>query len=694
MLEIKEFLEKLSFIDGIQMDNPTFEMEMTTTATTADLETPKSNKAAQSKARLKSTLAESSTNNSKDLLNNDKQLLGAKKLKRRNRMLLGALIMALILLGVAVGGIYLYINANSSRSTNEIELPQITISLQTSQSSSMSTMKIASSTSDTSRISILKHETFAGDSTTSTTSTLHTASNIVPESLTSTTSFSVRQRIETQDSSTSPTTITTLQSIADSPLFSSIVVATTSSLTLSAPTTTSFSITHSVEVQVYSPVTATTTTIQSSTDSPSPSLIEVATTSSSSAFASTTTTQSAVVQESSTLNTTIQALQSTTDSTSSSLIEVATTTSSSVFAHTTTSLSTEVQESSTPNTTIITLQFTTDSAPSSSIEVASTTSSTIVPYTITRTASPTATVTTLIKDNTKLKKVYGIVIDEMDVIYVILGQDPAAPKIYRVNQTSTVVTLSLIADLTNDNLSNSQDDQGMCYFNNSLYVPRMGQLTKIDLANNNQVSRFAGTGVVGPLNDGPNSTAVFCGATMCTADSLGNIYVGDTAFSHSIRIVNQTGYVTTLMGSLGDKAFGMVLNGTNNLLYSTWGPPLVYNIEISTKVRTVVYGNPTDPGPRDFLPGQGNSSQFANTGGLAFDELNNLYITSNNGRILAKANTTGYVSNFTGASTGNVAIDGIGNVARFNYMRLMAFDSKGRLFITDQYDNSIRMVTW
>jgi hypothetical protein len=48
----------------------------------------------------------------------------------------------------------------------------------------------------------------------------------------------------------------------------------------------------------------------------------------------------------------------------------------------------------------------------------------------------------------------------------------------------------------------------------------MGQLTKIDLSNN-FVSRFAGNGTAGTIKDGQNSSAVFCGATICIADSCG-----------------------------------------------------------------------------------------------------------------------------------------------------------------------------
>jgi hypothetical protein len=195
------------------------------------------------------------------------------------------------------------------------------------------------------------------------------------------------------------------------------------------------------------------------------------------------------------------------------------------------------------------------------------------------------------------------------------------------------------------------------------------------LLNGNKIGRFAGSGVRGNITDGGNSSAIFCGATQCTADRFGNIYIGEDC--SAIRVVNQTGYVSTLASKLTGKPFGFTFNGTSDLLFTTWNPHLVQNINlINLNVTAVLHENSL------FKPG-----------GLVFDELKNLYISNNFGTLLSRADSELNVITFAG-STDSGSTDGVGTNARFTMLRQMVFDSRGRLYITDQRINSIRMLTW
>jgi hypothetical protein len=52
----------------------------------------------------------------------------------------------------------------------------------------------------------------------------------------------------------------------------------------------------------------------------------------------------------------------------------------------------------------------------------------------------------------------------------------------------------------------------------------MGQLTKIDLADNNKISVFAGNGGINLTSiDGPKESAIFNSATQCTIDQDGTV---------------------------------------------------------------------------------------------------------------------------------------------------------------------------
>ena len=68
-----------------------------------------------------------------------------------------------------------------------------------------------------------------------------------------------------------------------------------------------------------------------------------------------------------------------------------------------------------------------------------------------------------------------------------------------------------------------------------------------------------------------------------------------------------------------------------------------------------------------------------------------MYIIEHQLGLISKANTTGYVSVFTG--TGNWG-SGVGTGASLTSPRLLALDSQGRLFVTEQNRKSIRMITW
>jgi hypothetical protein len=122
-------------------------------------------------------------------------------------------------------------------------------------------------------------------------------------------------------------------------------------------------------------------------------------------------------------------------------------------------------------TTLSIRTFLKTSSAASSIPYSSSASSTSAPV-------PTVTVTTLIRNNPLLLDIAGMTIDENDNLYSITACfEYPDPHIYKVTQ-ETPPKMSLIADLSNDGQGSSFGDQGICYFNQSLYVPRMGQLKK------------------------------------------------------------------------------------------------------------------------------------------------------------------------------------------------------------------------
>jgi hypothetical protein len=303
--------------------------------------------------------------------------------------------------------------------------------------------------------------------------------------------------------------------------------------------------------------------------------------------------------------------------------------------------------------------------------------------TYSRAATPTATIYPVVENATLLSFVYGLTIDEYDNLYVTIPPPsphtaPGYPLIYMINSVGTP-SLTLIANLSNDGQGNFFDNQGICYFNRSLYVPRMGQLTKIDLADNNKVSRFAGRGdKTLPLTDGPKLSATFKDAAHCTVDQNGNIYVGEN--SGLIRKIANTGNVSTVANFQTVGIYGMILNGSSNLIFSNVVPYLVQSLNLTNGNITTIVGNSSNAGAYSGFGEVGPALSVAvRSNGLAFDELGNLYFPQRPANLVSKLNTTNYVSSF---ATG------------LSYPRQIVFDSKGRLFVTDQGNCSIKMISW
>ena len=315
--------------------------------------------------------------------------------------------------------------------------------------------------------------------------------------------------------------------------------------------------------------------------------------------------------------------------------------------------------------------------------------------TISRTAFPRSTVTTVIRDRDLLEHVYGLTIDDDDNLYVAVTgpyQRPVLgyPIIYRVDQ-GFPPSLTLIANLSTDGQGLSNRYQGLCYFNKALYVPRMGQLTKIDLANNNMVTRFSGKGVKGRSVPGFNSSAVFDGITHCVADKDGTIYVSGEGNDEVITMVSQTGYADILGYLRTSKPFGLVLNGSDSLLFSSWSPATLNKVDINNfQVETVV-GSPWSQ--NSTLEGPNLLVSLGSPGGMAFDEIGNLYFTDGRGNYVLKVNLTNHVSIFAGSSRTGI-VNGLGIASSFNSPRQIVFDSKGRLFVTDQTNAAVRMINW
>ena len=161
-------------------------------------------------------------------------------------------------------------------------------------------------------------------------------------------------------------------------------------------------------------------------------------------------------------------------------------------------------------------------------------------------------------------------------------------------------------------------------------------------ANNRVVSTLAGVSAMG-LVDGTGSSARFKGPMAVDVDSQGYLYIADYS-NNAIRKIAPSGAVTTVAG-----------NGTSG-----------------------------------YVDGSIASARFSGPSAIAVDSQGNLFVADGQFR-LRKITPSGQVSTLAGGSYGSA--DGTGSEAQFSSIAGMDIDKDGNLYISDQYNNSIRKVT-
>ena len=92
-----------------------------------------------------------------------------------------------------------------------------------------------------------------------------------------------------------------------------------------------------------------------------------------------------------------------------------------------------------------------------------------------------------------------------------------------------------------------------------------------------------------------------------------------------------------------------------------------------------------------YLDGTGTSAKFASPSGSVVDGSGNLYVSDQFNHRIRKITPSGVVSTFAGNSNGYK--DSIGTLAQFSSPTGLAIDSSGNIYVADQGNNRIRMIT-
>jgi sugar lactone lactonase YvrE len=222
-------------------------------------------------------------------------------------------------------------------------------------------------------------------------------------------------------------------------------------------------------------------------------------------------------------------------------------------------------------------------------------------------------------------------------------------------------------------------------------------------------SRIAGANGSGNTGDGGSALSAQLNTPWAVAvDSTGSVYIADSA-NNRVRMVSTSGIITNFAGSAagtsgysgdGGAATGALLNNPDgiavdsagNVYIAEWNNSRVRKVSTSGIITTVA-GTASAGFSGDG--GLATNAQLNRAGGITLDSAGNLYIADNaNNRIRKVTASTGIITTVAGNGNWPFAGDGgLATAAQINGPTGVAVDGSGNLYIVDQGNSRIRMVT-
>lgn len=321
----------------------------------------------------------------------------------------------------------------------------------------------------------------------------------------------------------------------------------------------------------------------------------------------------------------------------------------------------------------------------------------------------------------------GLALDGAGNLYVADLLNHTIRKVAPVGTNWVVSTLAgLPGTLGSDDGTNDQarfnrpsavavDDAGNLFVTD-LYNQTIRKLTHV--GTNWVVSTVAGLAGAKGSDDGTNSDARFDDPQAVALDSSGKLYVTDR-LNCTIRGVTPVGtnwVVSTLAGTPPDLypgfadgtngdaeffwPFGIARHSGGNLYVADFGNYLIRRIAPLGPdwVTTTVAGVPPgDTGPKAGTnDGPGSQAMFNSPNGIAVDASETLYVTDQFNSTIRKITSSGsswVVSTVGGLGLAPGTNDGVGAMARFYHPSGIALDRAGNLYVVDTGNHTIRKGT-
>lgn len=207
-----------------------------------------------------------------------------------------------------------------------------------------------------------------------------------------------------------------------------------------------------------------------------------------------------------------------------------------------------------------------------------------------------------------------------------------------------------------------------------------------------EVTTMAGDFGVGngtTMDDGPCYSSKFFLPTAMCKDASGNIYVKDSP--NRIRKISSDFQNVTTTATDGNSIIGNIngifFNAGNFYTVNSSGGVNVLSNGGNFSYILAGYGY----GGNGIIDGTGTAASFNQPYGICQDISGNNYVTDTENHRIRKVTPGGIVTTFAGSTQGY--LDAIGTSAKFSYPKGICIDPSGNLYVVDSFNNKIRKIT-